>query len=173
MKLITLGVLLLAAPLFSQIDPRSTEGSVEWFSLNESAGEVRKMLGAPRMVAPFGDFVSWQFQIGVEDAHEFSHQVVFRGSTLISVTRQWEEEHDVDALFPVAETKYVGVPDADYTIAIRRLGGGRVLLGMGVTGPGAKTTQVVLMRESELGTFYPFAVSSGHDQAVRDSLRNP
>jgi hypothetical protein len=158
MKLFLLGALLTAAPVFSQIDPLAKGDAIDWFSLEETRTQVREVLGAPRLVAEFGsDFESWQFQIGVEDSHEFSHQVVFRVSdhTLVSVTRQWESEHNVDALFPIASTRYVRIPGTEYTVAVRKLSGRRLLLGMGVTGPGAPTTQVTMIKASDLRFFIP------------------
>lgn len=101
-------VLLLAVPLFSQTDPRLKDGVQKpvWFQLTEDRGEVSKLLGKPANVASFlKDFVSWQFQLG--SSHEdFSHVAVFRKSEgkLMSITREYEPESNVDELFPPAQT---------------------------------------------------------------------
>jgi hypothetical protein len=165
LRLALLGALLAAAPLFSQIrrpvDPEVREGVLQWFQLNESSESVSRVMGTPAMMAPFGDFVSWQYQIGIEDTHEYSHQLVFRKSdgALISVTRNYEHERTVDEWFPEGVTSTYHYPDAthpQYSVRVRRLPGGRVLMAMGVARPGEATGQVVLIRESELQFFHPW-----------------
>lgn len=160
------GVLALAVPLFAQKLPATdpTPGSVEplWFLLNETKDQVTRALGNPTFVAEFGqDFRSWQYQIGDIDHHDFSHVVVFRKSdgTIVSVTRNYEPERNVDALFPEPETTVYHYPDAqrrEYSLRLRRLSGGRVLMAMGTSAPGQVTGQIVLMRQSELRFFYPW-----------------
>ena len=108
------------------------------------------------MVADFGqDFQSWQYE---SDEHEeFSLTVVFRKSDgkLVSVTRNYEPERNVDALFPEAETT-VHQFNPQYGLRLRRLSGGRVLMAMGAPKRGQVTGQMVVMRESELRYFYPW-----------------
>ncbi len=152
---VLLGALLLAAPVFSQQD------DILGFELNESRAQAREKLGAPVLVIPAGDFESWQYQIGVEDNHEFSHILLFRVSTgeLLSATRNWEHERSVDEMFPAAETKTYYYPDAqhpEYGVRVRRLSGGRVLMAMGSATVGQPTGQVVLIREAELAIFHPW-----------------
>jgi hypothetical protein len=165
LRLALLGVLVIAAPLFSQIrryvDPEVREGVLEWFQLDENAENVSRILGTPALMVPFGDFVSWQYQIGVEDTHEYSHQLVFRKSdgALISVTRNYEHERIVDEWFPQAGTAVYHYPDAShpqYSARVRRLSGGRVLMAMGVSRAGQAASQVTLFRESELKFFHPW-----------------
>ena len=149
------GALLLAAPVFSQ------QEDVLAFQLTETRAEVRAKLGAPAVVAPVGEFESWQYQIGVEDNHEFSHVILFRATTgeLLSLTRNWEHERAVDELFPESQSKVYFFPDAahpEYGVRVRRLNGGRVLMAMGSAKPGEPTGQVVLIRESELHLFHPW-----------------
>jgi len=158
--------LLLAAPVFSQLppaaDPVVKEGAIQWFTLAETRSEVAKQLGPPSLAAEFGkDFLSWQYRIGNVDHEEFSHQVVFRRSDgkLVSITRNYEEERNVDALFPDAETTVHSYPDEkkpEFRLRLRRLSGGRVLMAMGSAQKGKLTGQLVLMRESELPVFYPW-----------------
>ena len=85
---VLLGALLISAPVFSQ------EQYVLAFQLNETSAQVVQRLGRPALLAPAGEFESWQYQIGIEDTHEFSHVLLFRVSTgeLLSVTRNWEQE---------------------------------------------------------------------------------
>jgi hypothetical protein len=152
---VLLGALLLAAPVFSQQDEILT------FQLTETRAEAQKKLGRPALVVPQGDFESWQYQIGVEDNHEFSHVLLFRISTgeLLSFTRNWEQERTVDELFPEAESKVYYYPDTvhpEYGVRVRRLSGGRVLMAMGSPKSGQPTGQVMLIRESELKIFQPW-----------------
>ena len=150
---VLLGALLIAAPVFSQ------EQDVLAFQLTETSAQVVQRLGRPALVAPAGEFESWQYQIGVEDNHEFSHMLLFRVSTgeLVSVTRNWEQERTVDEFFPVSESKVYYYPDAEhreYGVRVRHLSGGRLLIAMGSTKPGDVTGQVVLIREAELQHFH-------------------
>lgn len=159
MRFAILGALLTAAPLFSQVqpsaEPQLQDGAFHWFRMTESREQVMEALGKPRMVAPFGeDFVSWQFQIGNVDLHDFSHQVVFRKSTskLVSITRNFEPEADVDRLFPPSESRVYRFNS--FPIRVRKLAGGAVLMAIGVSKPGDKTGQLVLMLENEVRFFY-------------------
>ena len=160
------GALLLVAPLFSQsawIDPQTKVGSREpvWFQLTEDREQVGKLLGKPVLVAESGkDFYSWQYQIDSSD-EDYSHYAVFRKTDgkLISVTRQYEPERNVDVLFPLAETVVCYFPDEakpTFSARVRRLSGGRLLIAMGSAKPGQKTGQLLLIRETELGNFYPW-----------------
>lgn len=163
-RLVYCWALLLAAPVFSQqsswTDPRIAEGQPEWFQLTETESQVRAMLGQPQMVADFGNYRSWQYQLDEGLDHEdFSHALVFRKSDgkLISVARTYSEERNVDALFPAAQTKTYTMPpsvSARFSVRVRHLSGGRLLMAMGVAEPGQATGQVLLMKESEVRYFY-------------------
>lgn len=163
MRLVILGALLTAAPVFSQplpgIDPQIKDGELRWFRLTESRAQVAQAFGQPRMVASFGsDFLSLQFQIGNIDLHEFSHQAIFRKSTgtLVSITRNYDPEILVDAFFPPAHTQVhrFNGNNVNYSVRVRRLPGNILLMAMGTSKPGDKTGQLVLIRESELRFFY-------------------
>jgi hypothetical protein len=166
-----LAVLLVAAalvrhePAAAQVtpplaDPQLVDGGLAWFQLNETRDRVRAALGDPSVTAPFGDFESWQYQIGVTDRHEFSHYVVFRQSTgrLISVARNFEEPRNVDAWFPPEETtvhRRLEGSGPYYGVRLRELSGGRVLMAMGSVTAGAPVGQILLILRSELRFFYP------------------
>jgi|WetSurMetagenome_2_1015567.scaffolds.fasta_scaffold370170_2 hypothetical protein len=150
---VLMGALLFAAPAFSQ------EQDLLAFQLNEKPAQVIQRFGQPALITPFGEFQSWQYQIGVADNHEFSHILLFRGNELLSLTRNWEEERTVDEMFPAKESKVYYYPDARnpaYGVRVRRLSGGRVLMAMGSAEAGQPTGQVVLIRESELPHFHPW-----------------
>jgi hypothetical protein len=158
--------LLLAAPVFSQPDrwkePQLSEVEPKWFLLMETESEVRARLGQPAMVADFGNYRSWQYQLDEDlDHDDFSHALVFRKSDgrLISISRTYATERNVDAFFPDAMTTVHHFPDARkpaFSIRVRRLSGGRLLMAMGTSKAGQATGQLVLMRESELTHFYPW-----------------
>jgi hypothetical protein len=157
---------LLAAPLSAQLpklaDPVLADGSVQWFQLTESRTAVAAALGNPAFVAEFGPgMLSWQFQLGDIDHHDFSHQLVFAGDgkTLISVTRNYEPAIAVDQFFPPHLTTVHHYPDAahpQFSVRLRRLSGERALVAIGTSRPGETTTQLVLIRESFLPTFMPW-----------------
>ncbi len=156
-----LGALLLAAPDFSQgPDPLINKGELHWFALTESPHQVAGLLGQPAAVANFGkDFLSWQYQIGAIDHHEFSHQLVFRGGALISITRNYEPERKVDDLFPASRTLAYHYEEASrrvFSVRVQRLSQGRLLIAMGVSRPDQTTSQLVLIRETDVRYFYPW-----------------
>ena len=160
------GALLTAALLFPQeppaADPKIVNGDLIWFLLSETKELAAQVLGPPRYTAEFGrDFESWQYQIGDIDHDEFSHQLVFRkaGGELVSVARNYQPERNVDALFPEQQTRTHYYPDAKnprFSLRLRRLSGGRLLMAMGVSKAGQLTGQILLIRESELRHFYPW-----------------
>jgi len=152
-------LLMAAAPGYSQAfaDPQVKDGKVVWFQLNEDRDQVGALLGKPVLVSETGKaFYSWQYQIDSTD-EDYSHYAVFRKSDgkLISVTRQYGTERDVEALFPASETVVASFPDAvkpTFKMRVRHLSGGRLLMAAGT----GKTGQLILIRESELGNFYPW-----------------
>ncbi|MGJ5820512.1 hypothetical protein [Paludibaculum fermentans] len=170
--IVLLGALLTAAPpallsgadaptrLPALADPQVKADGVVWLTLDESMEEVVRALGRPALVAESGGgLVSWQFQLGEIDHHDFSHVLVFRAADrkLLSVTRNYEPERNVDALFPGDATRGYVVPGAaGYRMRVRRLPGGRLLMALGLGQAGAPVGQLVLMRESEVGRFYPW-----------------
>ncbi len=153
--LVLMGALLIAAPVFSQ------EQDLRAYQLTETREQITQRMGRPTLIAPFGEFESWQYQVDVEDNHEFSHIFLFRVSTgeLLSVTRNWEHERSIEELLPLTESKAYYYPDARnpvYGVRVRRLSDHRVLIAMGAPEAGQPTGQVVLMRENELQHFHPW-----------------
>lgn len=165
---VVLAGVLIAAPLAAQkplppgSDPSLKDGVLQWFTLEEGRPELGRMLGDPAYISDAGeDLAALQYQIDVEDKHDFSHFVTVRKSSnrIISVTRNYDPERTVDQWFPESETKVCWFPNAasrQWSVRVRRLPRGRVLMAMGVSKPGQKTGQLVLMRESELHIFYPW-----------------
>jgi hypothetical protein len=131
------------------------------FTLDETPADVATRLGAPAHTGAFGPgYFSWFYQIGVEDLHDFSHTLCFRepDRKLISITRDFAPEVDVDHLFPGASSEVHYWPDREkpqYRVRVRRLPGDRVLLAMG-SQAGQPCGQVILIRRSAVGLFFPW-----------------
>ena len=132
---VLLGALLFAAPVFSQqalwSDPRVGADGVKWFELVERDADVRKCLGQPAMVADFGNYRSWQYQIGEVEHDDFSRALVFRKSDgkLVSVSRTYNPERSVDSFFPPSKTtvhRFRAAGQPGFPVRLRRLPGGRV-----------------------------------------------
>lgn len=160
-SLLMLGALLTAAPLASP-EPIVENGVLHWFQLTESRDDITRLMGSPRMVTQLGeDFESWQYQIGVADEHEYSHQLVFRRSTgrLVSATRTFEGDRDVEWLFADGRDSVYWLTNSDgskYGVRISRQPNDCILLVPGSSAKGKPASQIVLMRSAELSVFYPW-----------------
>jgi hypothetical protein len=163
---LAIGALLTAVPLFSASttpgDPLADKGTVHWFRLTETRDQVVRMMGPPRNVSRMGDDLeAWQYQLGVSDEHEFSHQFVFRVSTgeLISATRLYENDRDVEELFAAGNDAVYWLTNSDgskYGVRVTHLPGNRLLLAPGSSAKGKPASQLFLVRASELGRFFPW-----------------
>ena len=168
-----LGALLLEAPLFPEVpdrgppphfspEPRQTPNGLVWFRLDETQGEIARLMGPPLMAAEYGaDYVSWQYRLGGVDGHDYSHNLVFRRSTgkLVSVTRAYDPDRILDHLFPNSATTFHQGPEEAspaFGIRLRRLPGNRVLMAMGVSRAGQPSSQLVLTTRDELRLLYPW-----------------
>ena len=148
---VSLAVLFAAVCLIAQ--PSGLDG----FLLGEDKSEVARLLGAPKLISPFGtEFEGWQFQIGETEEREFSHHLVFRKSDgkLISLARDYPEPIAVDSLFPPAESFTFSGP-GNWNVRVHPLGPHRYLLATGVSRSG-QTTQIVLLDDTALSAFYPW-----------------
>jgi hypothetical protein len=147
-------------------DPRFQSGYLFWFSLDESPAQIIEKLGQPAQVGEMGrDFLIWQFQISMLDRHEFSHVICIRRSDnkIVSIARNYEFEENVDGLFPPKMTEvhqWMKDGKPQFGVRLRRLSNGRLLLAMGSEKPGKKTSQILLIRESELPIFMPWLQES-------------
>lgn len=153
---------LFAAPQRHPADPQFVAGSLHWFTLSESMKDVEERIGAPSNIAPFGtDFISWQYRFGGVDEHDYSHYLVFRRSTgrLVSVTRAYDPEQVVDQLFPEKSTRTVYQTNnsgAAFGARVAVQPGGVLLIAMGSTKRGVPTSQLTLIRETDLAAFLPW-----------------
>jgi hypothetical protein len=163
--MVVVGVLLSAAPLFAQAavrraEPRVVAGNLRWFTLRETPTVLRQALGAPAMVAESGPaLIAWQYRLADDVEHEdFSHQFLFDRDTrrLMCVTRNYELERDVSALFPARQTQLHFFPNAEaprMALRVRTLPGGLVLTALGAAGA---SSQVVLMRQEMMPVLFPW-----------------
>ncbi|MEZ5403865.1 MAG: hypothetical protein R2729_29565 [Bryobacteraceae bacterium] len=178
-----LGAMFLAAPLFSQtaeaLDPSVRNGTVQWVDLQETKDQIHRRAGAPAVMADFGaGYESWQFRIAGFDHHDYSHLLVFRRTNgkLLSITRVYEPERQVDEFFPPDGTRVFSTASngVDFKVRVRLLPGGRFLLAPGTAKPGDPASQIVLLGRDALRNFYPWidrqlsasvpAVAAGPDQ---------
>lgn len=164
-KVVMLWALLGTAPVLPQTvqhEPQVKNGELVWFSIASTKDQIFKTFGQPVITAAFGaDFESWQYRLGTVDHDDFSHQIVFRKSnqTLVSITRNFDPERNVDAWFPVATTTthhYPNPQKPEFSVRVRRLKDDGVLIAMGCSKPGQPTGQIMLIRISELKHFLPW-----------------
>ena len=156
-------VWLLATPLFfSSALTAEEERELVRFTLEEDTAKVAGMLGAPAQVSEAGPHhFSWHLQLNVADNHDDSHVLLFRkeDKKLVSVTRNYDEPKNVDQMFPPAESRtyyWQNGTQPSWPVRVRTLGGGRVLIAMGVAGPGQRTHQVLLIRRSAVAGYLPW-----------------
>jgi hypothetical protein len=151
-----IGAWLLAAPLFSE-----TLHQLAGLTLTEDTAAIARLLGAPVQIAEAGPaHFSWFFQTDVLDNHDHSHILLFAKSsrTLVSVTRNFHEPVNVDALFPQgARTCYFTNPGQPrWPVRVRLLPGERVLIAMGVAHAGEPTLQLLLIQRRVLAQYLPW-----------------
>ena len=156
-------VWLLATPLFFYPAlAAEEERDLVRFTLEEDTTKVAAMLGAPAQVGEAGPHhFFWYLQLNVVDDHDHSHILLFRkeDKRLVSVTRDYGEPKNVDSLFPVAESQtyyWQNGTQPRWPVRVRMLSGNRVLVAMGVAGPGQRTNQVLLIRRSAMAGYLPW-----------------
>ena len=125
-----IGALLSAALLLSEIpsaaDPQLRNGELSWFLLTETK-DTRWFLGNPR-----GRLSVLR---GTMSRNEMSMRYFPRRKPPCTIIRTQKSR---------------------FSLRLRCLPEGRVLMAMGTSKPGQLTGQLVLMRESELRFFYPW-----------------
>jgi len=154
-------------------DPRFQGGYLFWFSLDETPAQLVEKLGQPTQVGEMGaDYLIWQFQISIIDRHEFSHVICIRrkDNKIVSIARNYEYQENVDGLFPpkITEAHHwtrngTRNGKSEFGVRLRRLSNGRLLLAMGSEVAGKPTSQILLIRESELPIFMPWLQESLRD----------
>ena len=157
------GVWLIAMPLiFLSAHAAEDQPELMRFTLEENTARVAAMLGAPAQVGEAGPHhFSWYLQINVADNHDHSHVLLFRKTDqkLVSVTRDYDEPENVDRMFPAGESRtyyWQAGTQPRWPVRVRKLDGNRVLIAMGVAGPGQRTNQVLLIRRSAVADYLPW-----------------
>jgi hypothetical protein len=158
----------LALPLFSQSPaPAKKTHTILRFTLQEKPQDIFALLGHPNHVDDSSrSFVSWMWESADGEAHDddnlpSAYILCLRAGDrhLLSVTRNFDEAQDVDDLFPATNTRSYYWPSKDapqYSLRLREVDGGNLLLAMGVSRPGQRTTQLILIRRDALPVFMPW-----------------
>lgn len=158
LRLSLTGVLLIVAvpPLFLAADGQVPEMLV--YTMDETPAQLGKLLGQPRQVSDLGDrYRTLQYQIDSHDAHEFSHVVCVRRTDgrIAGITRNYDDQRIVDEMFPPRSTYAIQWPQ--YSVRVRTMDGGkRLLLAMGTSKPGDKTSQLILIRRDSVTDLMPW-----------------
>ncbi len=162
-----LGVALLAAlPAFSQADTiKAPQAMLRW-SLQEKPEQIVRILGKPDHVDDsVKAYQSWQYESADnEDRDDNSPPsyilcVQTAGQQLLSLTRNFVSPQVVDDLFPLAGTRTFHWPSKtapQFSLRLRSISPETLLLAMGTSKPGERTTQLILIRRSALKTFMPW-----------------
>jgi hypothetical protein len=158
-------VLLLAAlPVFCQSPENPKLQQLLRFTLNESPETVLKLLGNPTHIDDsLRGYQSWQYEFGADEQSDDNSPpawyVCVNTSTrqVVSITRNFDKPQDVDELFPGVESYHwpsKAVPQ--FSVRLRTLAGEAILLAMGTSKRGERTSQLMMIRRSALRTFMPW-----------------
>ena len=164
-----LGALLIPAapPLFYAAAGQLPE--MLTYTMDETPAQLGRRLGHPRQVSDLGDrYRTLQYQIDSHDAHEFSHIVCVRRADgrIASITRNYDDQRSVDDLFPPRSTS--AIQWSQYSVRVRALGDGkRLLLAMGTSKPGDKTSQLILIRRDAVADLMPWLAEKLEPAAAR------
>jgi hypothetical protein len=150
--------LLVALTLF-QANTGKPGSELLGFTLNQTLSEVVSQLGTPEGVDDsLPNYVSWLFRGDARDEGDYGYIVCFRRSDnrLVSVTRNFEREEAVDHLFPEGSFAVHNWPSDDkpqFSVRVRALPGGRLLIAMGSGEAGKPCGQLVLI-DREIAPFF-------------------
>jgi hypothetical protein len=162
-----IGVALLAAlPLISQTVFNQKTHSLLRFTLEEKPEAIARLLGRPNSVDDSArDYKSLQYETVDGEEHDENLPPAYilclraGDEQLLSVTRNFVTPQDVDDLFPQAETSVHHWPSTkapQFSLRLRELPKGRLLLAMGTSHSGEPAAQLILIRRSALKIFMPW-----------------
>lgn len=157
------GVWLATPPAPAQTPLAASE--ILRFTQEETPGQLLRFLGRPVQIADTdGRQIVWSYQTDTGDAHEASHLLVFdkRDGRLVSVTRNFHLPVTVDALFPEAKSAAHCLPGEagrKWCVRVRAMGPERLAIALGVEKAGEATTQLIVLRRSELGRSFPWLMA--------------
>jgi hypothetical protein len=132
------------------------------FTLNQTPSDVVAQLGPPEGVDDsLPNYVSWLFKGNARDERDYAYIVCFRrdDNRLVSVTRTFEKDEIVDHLFPDGSFTVHNWPSDDnpqFSVRVRTLSDGRLLLAMGSGQAGKPCGQLVLIDREMLPFFFPW-----------------
>ena len=133
------------------------------FSLRESAAAVERRMGANPHSAAGRGYSVLEFGKDQSEHNDLGYEWIFYfeqpSGELLSVTRNMYPGRSAGALFPSAEVRThrrEGAGSQTLHAISRVLPGDRVLLAIGMGEAGAGFTQIILMRKSVVGRFYPW-----------------
>jgi hypothetical protein len=132
------------------------------FDLNETPSDVVSRFGQPDGVDDsLPNYISWFFKLGAQDEHDYGYILCFRRSDrgLVSVTRNFEPEAVVDHLFPTGSFDVRHWPSDEnpqFSVRVRALSGGRLLIAMGSVEEGKPCGQLILIQSSVVPIFFPW-----------------
>jgi hypothetical protein len=142
------------------------------FTLNQTPLDVVAQLGPPDGVDDsLPNYVSWLFRGEIRDERDYSYIVCFRRSDnrLVSITRNFERDEIVDHLFPGGESAVRNWPSDDkpqFSVRIRALSGGRLLIAMGSGQPRKPCGQLVLIDREMVPFFFPWLTEPGAEKTL-------
>src|SRR5262249_41615672 len=125
------------------------------------------ILGRPNRVDDSARaFQSWQYDTAPEDGERDDNSppayilcVRTSDQQLLILTRNFTSPQDVEELLPVKLTSVYHWPSAEKpqsSVRLRPLSGETLLIAMGTARAGERTSQLILIRRSELKTFIPW-----------------
>jgi hypothetical protein len=158
-----LGIILAVfALLAGQATPVKPGTELLGFTLDETPDRLTALLGRPDGVDDsLPAYISWLFKAGARDEHDYGYILCFRRSDgkLVSVTRNFDPEENVDHLFPSGSFTVHHWPTAEkphFSLRLRSLPGDRLLLAMGAPEQGRLCGQLILIDRSALPYFFPW-----------------
>jgi hypothetical protein len=161
-----LGAALLALPLWAQTAENSKVRAFLRFTMDEKPAEIVRLIGKPGRVDDTSrNFQSWMYDAADDEDHDDNlppaYIICLRNGDqqIMSITRNYDEPQDVEALFPAGSASVYHWPAKEapqFSVRLRSLPGEKLVLAMGTSQAGQKTTQLILIRRSALPQFMPW-----------------
>ena len=161
------GALLVAAlPLLCQTPRNGKIQELLRFTLNETPEQIQSLLGRPQRIDDsLAGYQSWQYEFSADEENDDNSPPAWlvclsaAKRQVLSVTRNFDKPQDVDGIFPASQAAVYSWPSRDtpqFSVRLRQLPGEVLLLAMGTSRPGERTTQLIVIRRSALKTFMPW-----------------
>ena len=153
-------LLALISLSFAQTNPSKPGNELPGFTLRETPDQLIALLGRPDSVDDsLPAYFSWLFKAGAHDEGDYGYILCFRRSDgkLVSITRNFDPEPNVDHLFPSGSFTVQHWPSAEkpqFSARLRVLPGDRLLLAMGSGETGKPCGQLILIDRSVASFFF-------------------